>query len=139
VTAQLAKKSNRLRCDGTLIDSVDLHPRAWQKAFSAVGKQIPYAKLRAQIGKGADLLVPYFVNQEELERFGKKISKRQEQIFKKIYSSQIPFASVPELFDACERKVGRWCWPSLESARRLIITRSCFRSTKLTDLEVFLG
>jgi beta-phosphoglucomutase-like phosphatase (HAD superfamily) len=106
------KKSNRLRCDGTLIDSVDLHPRAWQKAFSEVGKQIPYAKLRAQIGKGADLLVLYFVNQEELERFGKKISKRQEQIFKKIYSSQIqPFASVPELFDACERKVGRWCWP----------------------------
>jgi beta-phosphoglucomutase-like phosphatase (HAD superfamily) len=89
VTAQRAKKSNRLRCDGTLIDSVDLHPRAWQKAFSEVGKQIPYAKLRAQIGKGADLLVPYFVNQEELERFGKKISKRQEQIFKKIYSSQI--------------------------------------------------
>ena len=102
----MLKKAIVFDVDGTLIDSVDLHPRAWQKAFREVGNQIPYDKLRAQIGKGADLLVPYFVNQEELERFGKKISKRQEQIFKKIYSSQIqPFASVPELFDACERKV----------------------------------
>jgi beta-phosphoglucomutase-like phosphatase (HAD superfamily) len=39
--------------DGTLIDSVDLHTRAWQEAFAEFGNQLHFAELRSQIGKGA--------------------------------------------------------------------------------------
>jgi beta-phosphoglucomutase-like phosphatase (HAD superfamily) len=71
--------------DGTLIDSVDLHTRAWQEAFAQVGKQIRYTDLRFQIGKGADMLVPCFLEKREVRRLGPNIAKRQEKIFKKLY------------------------------------------------------
>lgn len=47
--------------DGTLVDSVDLHARAWQEALAYFGKQIPYEKVRNQIGKGGDQLMPVFL------------------------------------------------------------------------------
>jgi len=95
----MAQKAIVFDVDGTLIDSVDLHARAWQEAFKEAGKQITYGELRTQIGKGADLLVPHFITREEVERLGKKIAKRQAEIFKKHYSAQVrPFSSVPELF-----------------------------------------
>ena len=46
--------------DGTLVDSVDLHARAWQEAFAHFGRQIPYEEVRHQIGKGGDQLLPVF-------------------------------------------------------------------------------
>ena len=36
--------------DGTLVDSVDLHARAWQEAFAKFGHDIQYDKIRSQIG-----------------------------------------------------------------------------------------
>jgi len=40
--------------DGTLVDSVDLHAEAWQRAFEKYGKKVEYQKIRDQIGKGGD-------------------------------------------------------------------------------------
>src|SRR5438477_1045541 len=42
--------------DGTLVDSVDLHARAWQETFVWFGKRVPFDAVRAQIGKGGDQL-----------------------------------------------------------------------------------
>src|SRR5438132_5927864 len=44
--------------DGTLIDSVDLHAKAWQEAFRHFGHDLPFERIRAQIGKGGDQLLP---------------------------------------------------------------------------------
>ena len=46
--------------DGTLVDSVDLHTRAWQETFRAFGKDIPFQEIRMQIGKGGDQLNRFF-------------------------------------------------------------------------------
>jgi beta-phosphoglucomutase-like phosphatase (HAD superfamily) len=46
--------------DGTLVDSVDLHARAWQWAFRRFGRDVPFTDIRSQIGKGADQLLPVF-------------------------------------------------------------------------------
>ena len=46
--------------DGTLVDSVDLHARAWQETFRAFGKDIPFQEIRMQIGKGGDQLNRFF-------------------------------------------------------------------------------
>ena len=46
--------------DGTLVDSVDLHARAWQEAFRKFGREIEFGKVRQQIGKGGDQLMPVF-------------------------------------------------------------------------------
>ena len=54
--------------DGTLVDSVDVHAQAWQDAFRAFGHDIPFDKLRSQIGKGGDQLLPVFLPKEEVEK-----------------------------------------------------------------------
>jgi beta-phosphoglucomutase-like phosphatase (HAD superfamily) len=46
--------------DGTIVDSVDLHAKAWQRTFSKFGKNILLEAIRSQIGKGADQLLPVY-------------------------------------------------------------------------------
>lgn len=85
--------------DGTLIDSVDFHARAWQKAFREFGREEDFQKIRNQIGKGGDQLLPVFFSAEELENFGEDLEKRRGEIFKGEFLERIkPFPKVRELF-----------------------------------------
>ena len=85
--------------DGTLVDSVDLHARAWQEAFRRFGKEIPYERVRHQIGKGGDQLMPVFFSAEELDRFGEEMEKYRGELFKREYLPQVrAFPRVRELF-----------------------------------------
>jgi beta-phosphoglucomutase-like phosphatase (HAD superfamily) len=43
--------------DGTLIDSNDLHAKAWVEAFEHFGTTIDFDTVRSHIGKGGDLLI----------------------------------------------------------------------------------
>jgi len=89
--------------DGTLVDSVDLHAQAWQETFRKFGKEIPFQDIRGQIGKGGDQLIPVFFSKEELDKFGKKIEKKRDEIFQKKYLPQTkPFPKVRELFERIE-------------------------------------
>ena len=54
--------------DGTLIDSVDLHARAWVEAFAHFGYHVPFEQVRPQIGKGGDQLMPAFISVEVLRQ-----------------------------------------------------------------------
>jgi HAD superfamily hydrolase (TIGR01509 family) len=71
--------------DGTLVDSVDLHARAWQEAFARFGKAVPLEDVRAQIGKGGDQLLPLFLEQDELERFGDDLSEYRAGLYERRY------------------------------------------------------
>ena len=85
--------------DGTLVDSVDLHARAWEETFREFGKEIPFQEIRMQIGKGADQLMPVFLNKAELEEHAEEISKRRGEIFKEKYLRGVKgFPRVRELF-----------------------------------------
>ncbi len=85
--------------DGTLVDSVDLHARAWQEAFRQFGKDVPFERVREQIGKGADQLLPVFFSEEQLEQFGKDIEEFRQGLFKRSYMHQVKaFPRVRELF-----------------------------------------
>lgn len=85
--------------DGTLLDSVDLHARAWQEAFTHFGKQIEFGRIRSQIGKGGDQLLPVFLGKSELETFGHDLEEFRSSLFKSKYLSQVkPFPGVRELF-----------------------------------------
>ena len=44
--------------DGTLVDSNELHVLAWHEAFAKHAREVSFAAIRNQIGKGADLLIP---------------------------------------------------------------------------------
>ncbi|MGI8641988.1 MAG: HAD family hydrolase [Pyrinomonadaceae bacterium] len=86
--------------DGTLIDSNDFHAEAWQKAFEKYGKKISFEKIRGQIGKGADTLLPEFLTGQEIEELGDEIADARGEIFKKEYMSRVkPFPKVRELFE----------------------------------------
>ncbi len=85
--------------DGTLVDSVDLHARAWQESLARFGKQFDFGRVRYQIGKGGDQLMPVFLSPQELEEFGEELEKYRGELFKREYLPQVKgFPAVRELF-----------------------------------------
>ena len=85
--------------DGTLIDSNDLHAAAWREAFAHFGYDIPLDRVRSQIGKGGDNLIPTLLpdideeKQEEIDSF-------RSELFKTDYLPRVvPFPGVRELFE----------------------------------------
>ncbi len=81
--------------DGTLIDSVDLHAKAWQDALRDYGHEISFDDIRSQIGKGGDQLMPMFLSEGELEAKGEELEKHRVQVLKERYLPQIkPFPMV---------------------------------------------
>src|SRR3954454_24787289 len=88
-----------LDIDGTLLASCDLHAGAWQEAFKKFGYDFPFEKIRSQIGKGGDQLLPAFLSEEDQKSKGDEIKEYRGELFKKKYLSQVkPFPAVRELF-----------------------------------------
>ena len=91
--------------DGTLVDSVDLHARAWQEAFAHFGKHFDFERVRSQIGKGGDQLMPVFLSEDELDEFGEELEEYRGELFKREYLSRVlSFPSVRELFERVKRE-----------------------------------
>lgn len=86
--------------DGTLLDSNDYHATAWCGAFAQFDKQVPFERIRPQIGKGSDQLMPVFLSPEEMERDGERLKACRERIFKEKFLPLVrPFPKVRELFE----------------------------------------
>ena len=86
--------------DGTLIDSVDLHARAWQDAFRDFGHDVAFDEIRGQIGKGGDQLMPVFLDPAELDRKGEDLESHRGRILKERYLPQVvAFPKVRDLFE----------------------------------------
>ena len=84
--------------DGTLVDSVDLHARAWQEALRKYGHDVALEDVRQQIGKGGDQLIPVFLTAEQQEQYGKQLEEDRGQIWKSKYMHLVqPFPRVREL------------------------------------------
>jgi beta-phosphoglucomutase-like phosphatase (HAD superfamily) len=89
--------------DGTLVDSVDIHAMAWQEALHKFGYNVEYQRLRSQVGKGGDKLIPEFVPPDQLDAVQKKLSDFRSEMFKRKYLSHIrPLSCVPELMQKCQ-------------------------------------
>jgi HAD superfamily hydrolase (TIGR01549 family) len=85
--------------DGTLVDSVDLHAEAWQRAFREFGREVAFEDVRHQIGKGGDQLMPVFFSEEELARFGEELEEFRGSLYKREYLPRVrAFPDVRELF-----------------------------------------
>ena len=86
--------------DGTLLDSVDLHARAWVEAFAHFGVETEAAEVRRQIGKGGDELMPVFLPRDRVEREGETIEAYRSDLFKTKYLDAVrPFPAVRALFE----------------------------------------
>jgi len=55
--------------DGTLVDTNPAHVEAWRRAFKPLGYDVPAERIKVEIGKGGDLLVPSILGEEVEERF----------------------------------------------------------------------
>src|SRR5690349_24634622 len=85
--------------DGTLIDSNDLHAKAWQEAFAHFGDDLPFQRIRSQIGKGGDQLIPALLSPEQVNQFGRELDEYRSALFKRKYLPQVkPFPKVRDLF-----------------------------------------
>jgi beta-phosphoglucomutase-like phosphatase (HAD superfamily) len=84
--------------DGTLLDSVDLHALAWQEALLEFGHDVSFEKVRGQIGKGGDKLIPVFLSVDEQRDHGKELEEWRGKRFKSEYLPLVrPFSVVPNL------------------------------------------
>jgi HAD superfamily hydrolase (TIGR01509 family) len=81
-----------LDIDGTLVDSNDKHADCWIEAFAHFGKHVEWSEVRAQIGKGGDLLVPDTLNAREMRTFGEDLKKYRGELWTRRYMETVrPF------------------------------------------------
>jgi phosphoglycolate phosphatase-like HAD superfamily hydrolase len=71
--------------DGTLVDSVDLHARAWQEALARFGHPVTFEQARRQIGKGGDQLIPVFLSEAKQQDHGAAMEKWRGKLFRSKY------------------------------------------------------
>jgi len=91
--------------DGTLVDSVDLHARAWQEALAHFGHRVAFDEVRAQIGKGGDQLLPVFLSQDEISLRGKLVEDFRGDLYKREYLKRVrAFPGVRPLFKELLRR-----------------------------------
>lgn len=86
--------------DGTLVDSVDLHAEAWRQAMQRFGRDVPFERVRREIGKGSDQLLPVFFTQEELDRFGEELTRQRGELYLREFLPKVrAFPGVKALFE----------------------------------------
>lgn len=122
--------------DGTLVDSVDLHAKAWQEAFAQFGKKISLHQIRRQIGKGADQLLPVFFSKQELDEVGQELDEYRSELFKKEYLPQVKgFPKVRELFQRIKRDHKRIALASSAKSEELEIYKKVAKVADLIEGE----
>jgi HAD superfamily hydrolase (TIGR01549 family) len=122
--------------DGTLVDSVDLHARAWQETFRHFGREVEFGQVRHQIGKGGDQLMPVFFSAEELERFGEEMETFRGDLYKREYISRVrAFPQVRELFERIRRDGTRIALASSAKKDELKVYKDLARITDLIEEE----
>lgn len=86
--------------DGTLIDTVELHARAWVDALAHFGIPAVVEDMRLQIGKGGDQLLEGLLPPDLLARRGDEIKAFRSDLFKREYLPLArPFPEVRALFE----------------------------------------
>jgi HAD superfamily hydrolase (TIGR01509 family) len=122
--------------DGTLIDSVDLHARAWQEAFAKFGVRVSFDEVRSQIGKGGDQLIPVFVSEDRAARIGEELEKYRSELFKREYLKRVrPFPRVRELFQELRRRGLKLALASSAKRDELELYKQILHIEDLIDAE----
>jgi HAD superfamily hydrolase (TIGR01509 family) len=122
--------------DGTLVDSVDLHAKAWQEAFTQFGHRIAFADIRSQIGKGGDQLMPVFLGHAELKRIGEALEAFRGEHFKKHYLPRVrAFPDVAALFRRIRDAGQQIALASSAKGDELVVYEKLAGITDLVDEE----
>ncbi len=92
--------------DGTLVDTNPAHVEAWCRAFKDLRYDVPPGRIKIEIGKGGDLLVPSILGEDVERRHGEALRKAQKEEFLNIARRERfrVFPCVPELFQALRQR-----------------------------------
>lgn len=122
--------------DGTLIDSVDFHAQAWKQTFEHFGRDIPYERVRHQIGKGGDQLMPVFFSKRELDQLGEEMETYRKALFKREYLPRVrAFPKVRELFERIKSDGKRIALASSSKEDELAVYKKVARIDDLIEGE----
>ena len=87
--------------DGTLVDSVDYHTKAWLKAFKEYGYDFPFERLREQIGKDSEFIIKELLPVKEAEKLKSDLTDYHDKYYQDNFLDRVePFPKVKELFEA---------------------------------------
>jgi HAD superfamily hydrolase (TIGR01509 family) len=91
-----------LDVDGTLMDTNYLHTEAWAQAFEAAGLQVPpRVQIHKLIGKGSDLLVGEFVEDEEAVG---KVTELHSEIYSEMQRHGYPLPGAKALIQSLSER-----------------------------------
>lgn len=93
-----------LDVDGTLVDSVYLHVRAWVTSFARVGLEVPSHVVHSAIGMGGDRLVAHVTNDATEEALGDTVREGHLEIFESSLDEVRPTRGAGELVEDLRRR-----------------------------------
>jgi beta-phosphoglucomutase-like phosphatase (HAD superfamily) len=115
-----------LDLDGCLIDSNDVHARAWSDALARFGHPIAPGRIRPEIGKGGQELLRDFLAPAERHYLGDAMGRLQTRLFLKRFGRQVrPFPGAASTVHAFRR--ARIPVVLASSADRTVVERSLDR------------
>jgi HAD superfamily hydrolase (TIGR01509 family) len=90
-----------LDVDGTLMDTNYLHTEAWARAFEKVGHRVPRVRLHREVGKGAELLIREFVDDDETVE---KIQDLHSEFYEELQRHGHPLPGAKELISSLKER-----------------------------------
>lgn len=92
--------------DGTFIDTNEAHIDAWREAFAAHGYSVTAERLKPEIGKGGDQLVPAVIGDDGEKRDGDAIRRDHDDAYLHLAARRHfrVFPGAQELLDAVRRR-----------------------------------
>jgi beta-phosphoglucomutase-like phosphatase (HAD superfamily) len=115
--------------DGTLVDTNPAHVLAWRRAFQRYGYDVPTKRIKIEIGKGGDKLVPSVLGQDGEDRIGEALRQAQKEEFLKIAERDHfrVFPCVPELFQVLREREIRTALATSSDKKHLKATMASAR------------
>jgi len=122
--------------DGTLIDSNEEHIDAWEKAFGHYGYDVPPERIRSEIGKGGDQLVPAILGPALGRHFSQRLGAAHDDIFQRMVRKQRLhlFDGAVELLSTLQR---RWLTTALATSSKKALLDEMQKSAEVPILKQF--
>ena len=113
-----------LDLDGTLVDSNECHVQAWVRAFARHGYQIPADRIRPEIGKGGDNLVPAILGPSAEAKDGEALRESVGALFPDVVAERgvRAYDGVLELIDALKARGLKVALATSSSMEHLAVT-----------------
>ena len=120
--------------DGTIIDSIHFHIKAWKRAFWQFGKDISDEAIRRHIGQGADEFLAVFFSKEELDWIRPALEKYRAELFKREYLPKVKaFPRVRDLFEQIKQDGKRIALGSTAKEEEIKFYKEVARIEDLVD------